>query len=103
MATTDDEGAIRCDKHHTHMVKVRVRYLDSELEGPAFQCTKPDCTRYFTERGYFDVIDNQVLAEKFQQRCPRCNIPMYLREAEKGIEIWHCQAPECGHEQRIAA
>lgn len=102
--TANEVVAVRCDKDRTVMVKVRVSYSDSQFEGPAFKCADPDCMRYFSDgRGYFDVIDGQVLAEKFQQRCPMCRGPMYLRETEQDVEIWRCPTPSCGHEQRMVA
>ena len=98
----EETGVARCDKHKTRMVKVRVEFTDTEFEGPAFRCSEPDCTRYFFDgRGYFDVVDGRVLAENFQQRCPKCNSPMYLREVQREAEIWRCLTPKCEHEQRI--
>lgn len=103
MQTADSVGP-RCDKDRTLMTKVRVRFPETAFEGPAFQCIEPGCTRYFMDgRGYFDSIVGSVLAEKFQQRCPKCNGSMYLREAEQEVEIWRCPLPQCGHEQRMVA
>jgi hypothetical protein len=104
MASTEETGAPRCDKHKVRMVKVRISYPDIKVERSAFQCVELDCTRYFTDvRGYIDVVDGSVLAEKFQQRCPKCNGPMYFSETEQDIEIWRCPLSQCGHEQRMVA
>ena len=85
------------------MTKIRVSFPDIRLEGPAFQCAKPNCTRHFFDgRGYFDVINGSVLDEKFQQRCPNCKTPMYFSEVEQEAEIWRCpNVPLCGREQRM--
>ena len=48
------------------MIMVRVRYADIALETDGYRCAEPGCTRHYTDgRGYFDVIDDRVLAEKF--------------------------------------
>ena len=101
----DEAVTVRCDKDKTVMEKVRVSYPDTGLEGPAFKCTEPDCTRFFTDgRGYIDVIDGAVLAEKFQQRCLTCKTPMFLSKVEQGEEIWRCpNTSVCGREQRMAS
>ncbi|HLM81151.1 MAG TPA: hypothetical protein VK302_11015 [Terriglobales bacterium] len=98
----EEAGEARCDKHKTRMVKVRVKFTDIATEETALRCCEPDCTRYFTDGlGYLDVLDGRRLAEKFQQRCPKCKTPMYLSETEQETEIWRCTTPKCEHEQRI--
>jgi hypothetical protein len=104
MEATDSTTAVRCDTHRSVMTKERIRFTDSQYEGPAFVCKEPDCTRYYMDdRGYFDVYQGRVLAEKFQQRCPKCASPMYLSGAEQEVEIWSCPTHECGQHQRLAS
>jgi hypothetical protein len=94
----------RCDKHHSVMTKVRVKFTDIQLEAPAFQCGEAGCTRFFMDgRGYFDSIDGRVLDEKYQQRCPRCQTPMYLARCESEAEVWQCPVDGCGQQQRMAS
>ncbi len=99
-----DAHPVRCDQHRTNMITVRLRYADIALETDGYRCAEPGCTRHYTDgRGYFDVIDNRVLAEKFQQRCPKCGNPMYFSEAEERGEIWRCPFSRCAHEQRMVS
>jgi|HubBroStandDraft_4_1064222.scaffolds.fasta_scaffold62262_2 hypothetical protein len=99
---TDDLMPPRCDKHHSRMVKVRVKFTDIQLEAPAFQCAEINCTRFFMDgRGYFDSINGSVLDEKYQQRCPICKTPMYLAEFDSETEVWRCPLSGCGQQQRM--
>jgi hypothetical protein len=100
----DERPIPRCDNHHSHMAETRVRFTDIQLETPAFQCAELGCTRLFTSgRGYFDFIQGRILKEKYQQRCGRCNSPMYLANIESKTEIWRCPVRGCGLEQRMAS
>jgi hypothetical protein len=85
------------------MVEVTLRYDETQFEKSGFQCAEPGCTRRYTSgRGYFDVINGSVLAEKFQQSCPKCKTPMYLSEVEQDGEIWRCPNPPiCVFEQKM--
>jgi hypothetical protein len=97
--------AVLCDQHRAPMSEIiMIRFTDIEVEGPAFKCEKPGCTRHFMrDCGYFDAIDGRVLGEKFQQRCPMCSSPMYLYGANTNVETWRCATVGCGQEQRLAS
>ena len=84
------------------MTEARVKFPDIQLESPAFHCGEAGCTRFFMGgRGYFDSIDGSVLGEKYQQRCPSCETPMYLESIDAEAELWRCPLDACGQQQRM--
>ena len=89
-----------CDKH---MAPTKLTLLQSgTLSAKAFACSVAGCTRVYNgSLGYFDVMEDGWLAEKYQQKCPQDGSPMFLENVSGKTENWCCAQINCNHRQPI--